>query len=405
MDFKELMAHIRRTRHTEQMENNIKYNEQVRKSWTPIWVRNAGRTYSEVERRFKSKDCDLRNLPRLNGEPVICLGSGPSLEDVLPILKDWKGKIACSTSHISMLEYMGIEPNYIFLIDADPSMEFLVRDYVRKDTNSILITHPQIPREIIEAWPDDKVAFFRMFDPGDTFSREYVPMMFGWMNQEKNWHIGSYILNSGNVVNAMVPALQALGAGVIFLCGYDLGYPEINGEPIYRSSTWFRKDNKWEYTPPSSLPSQQVRPIKYERSNNGILCDELCFFYKISFIILYGLGAVPVLSCSKGILSEIPYVDPKEVIEKQGHGFEKLVRLPRECYLIAQEYLRFRGIYIIKTDFGVETVNIRTKNTWGKYKYILHFYWMKSRPWKWMGGKGYIPRNMRKVAKTQGIIK
>jgi hypothetical protein len=346
---------------------------------------------------------------------------------MLPYLKDWKGKISCSTSHLPLLDHMGIEPDYVFLIDADPTMEFLVWDWCSKvpTPKSILICHPQLPREIIEKWPEDQVYFFRMFDPGDKFSMDYMPLIYGWLNQEKNWHIGSYILNSGNVVNAQLPALQALGAGAswdggigkwkdikgnpagagaIFLCGYDLGYPEENGVPKFRSSTARKINGEWQKLPPPDLPTQQERPIKYERSNNGVLCDELCFFYKYSLAILLGLGNVPVLSCSRGIVGEIPYVSPKEVVDKQGRGFEGLLLKPAESYKIAQEYLRYRGIYIIKTDFHVETVNILTMKGLKKLRFLLHWHWMKSRPWKFVGGKGYMPKNIKKIMEQQKAL-
>lgn len=386
------------------MHNVVKYNDGVRDAWAPIWCRNAARTYKEVERRFARGNFDLRFAPRLEGAPVLILGSGPSLDDMLPYLKDWKGKIACSTSHVPLMEYMGIEPDFVFLIDADPAMVFLVKDYVRPDTKTILITHPQIPREIIEAWPEDKVYFFRMFDPGDPFSMKYMPMMYGWLNEEKGYAVGSYILNSGNVVNAMVPAMQALGAGAIFLCGYDLGYPEKDGKVQHRSSSAARVNGEWVVTPPPPLPSQEVRPITYEKGNNGVLCDELCYFYKYSFLILYGLGGVPVLSCSRGIVSEVPYVSPKEVVARQGKGFESLIRKPEESYQIAQEYLRLRGLYVLKTDWSVETVNINTKKGLSRYTYLARFWWLNTRPWKWMGGKGYVPRNVKKMQKkAEGV--
>jgi hypothetical protein len=413
MDYRQTIEHIRKTRNTERMKNTFLYNEEVRKAWTPIWSRNAARSYGEVERRFVRQDCDMRNLPRINGEPVIIMGSGPSLDDVLPLLKDWKGKICCSTSHLPILGYMGIEPDYCFLIDADPTMEFLVKDYAKRNAKTIMICHPQLPREIIAAWPEDKVFFFRMYDPGDKFSQDYMPLIYGWMNQETNWHIGSYILNSGNVVNAMVPAMQALGAGTIFLCGYDLGYPDLPdkpGIPRHRSSYFgkvpltletLREGEEELLHPAPEMPTQQERPIVYERSNNGILCDELCFFYKYSFIILYGLGNVPVLSCSRGIVSEVPYVSPKEVVDKQGKGFEALIRKPEESYKIAQEYLKERGIYILKSDFHVETVNILTKKGLDKWLYPFKWKWYATKPWKWMGGKGYVPHKMKKIFKAQ----
>jgi hypothetical protein len=280
-------------------------------------------------------------------------------------------------------------------------MEFLVKDYVRHNTKTIMVCHPQLPREIIAAWPDDQVYFFRMFDPGDKFSSDYMPLIYGWLNQDKHWHIGSYILNSGNVVNSMIPAMQALGAGAIFLCGYDLGYPEKDGVVQYRSTSARRIDGEWQINPPGRMPTQEERPIAYEKSNNGILCDELCFFYKYSFLILYGLGNVPVLSCSRGIVSEVPYVSPKDVVDKQGRGFESLIRKPAESYKIAQDYLAYRGIYILKTDFHVETINTSTLKWFKAWWYPIKWNWMRTRPWKWVGGKGYVPRKFKKIAKAQ----
>jgi hypothetical protein len=406
----EVIAHIKNTRTTECMVDKkgkssiFSYNEGVRAAWTPIWCRNAARSYVEVERRFELQDCDMRNLPRLNGEPVLVLGSGPSLDDVLPVLKEWKGKLVCSTSHLPLLKHMGIEPSYVFLIDADPAMEFLVKEFVKDNKTSIMITHPQVPREIIAAWPENRVYFFRMYDPGDKFSTDYLPLIFGWLNQTTNSHIGSYVLNSGNVINAIIPSMQALGAGAIFVCGMDLGYPYLPdkpGVPRQRSSYFGKSTTDYHDGEEDTLheapemPSQEQRPIKYEGGNNGVLADELCFFYKYSFLILYGLAGVPVISCSRGIVSEVPYADPREVVAAQGKGFEHLIRPPHEAYEIARNYLRYRGLYIMKTDFWIETVNITTKKWPYNWTYIIRWFWYCSRPWKWIGKKGWKPLKIK----------
>jgi hypothetical protein len=411
----ELIRHIKNTKNTEKMKAVFKYNEQVRSAWTPIWSRNAARSYVEVERRFATKDCDMRAMERLNGEPVLALGSGPSLDDALPYLKDWKGKIACSTSHLPLLKYMGIEPTYVFLIDADPAMEFLVKDFVKDNKTSIMITHPQVPREIIAAWPDDRVYFFRMYDPGDKFSTEFLPLIYGWINQVTGAHIGSYVLNSGNVLNCIIPCMQALGAGIVFVCGMDLGYPDLPDKPnvprhrstYYGKSTQFHVGEADELHEAPEMPTQDQRPIKYEAGNNGVLADELCYFYKYSFLILYGLAGVPVISCSRGIVSEVPYADPREVIERQGKGYEGLVRPQAEAYQIARKYLSYRGLYIMKTDFWIETVNISTKKWPSNWIYLIRWNWYGSRPWKWIGGRGWKPlkihiaeRRAKKVKKA-----
>ena len=384
-DTKRVLETIKRFPNRETMQNTYKYNEGVRGAWTPMWVRNLARTYVEVEKRFKDEDADIKTIPRVQGEPILLLGSGPSLDDWIPHLKDWKGAIACSTSQLLLLEYLGIEPTFLFLIDCDPNPDMikLVADYKGDHTKTTFITHPQIPREYLEVWKGP-VRFFRMLDPGDEFSTKYVPMAVGWMNQEKNLHIGSYVLNSGNVVNAAIPVLSGLGYAPIFTCGYDLGYP---GE-TYRASSVKRVNGELVMSAPAPMPSQEMRPIKYYPGINDVLSDELCYFYKYSFMILYALGAIPLISCSRGLIGEVPYVKPEYVVAAQGKGFEKLLRNPVETYEIGKEYLKRRQIYILKTDFHTETVNIMAKG--GRVKrffFRIRWNWYQSRPWAWKGDR------------------
>lgn len=384
-DTKRIIREIKKFPNRERMPNTLTYNAGVRDAWMPMWVRNLARTYVEVEKRFKDEDADIKSIPRVQNEPVLVLGSGPSLDDIIPYLKDWKGAIACSTSQLILLEYLGVTPTFLFLIDCDPNPEMikLVGEYKGDHSKTIFITHPQIPREYLEVWKGP-VRFFRMLDPGDEFSTKYVPMAVGWMNQEKNLHIGSFVLNSGNVVNAAIPVLQGLGYGPIFLCGYDLGYPG----GVYRGSSAKRVDGKLVLNPPAPMPSQEVRPIKYFPGINEVQSDELCYFYKYSFMILYSLGAVPLLSCSRGLIGEVPYVKPEDVVKTQGKGFEGLLRTPVESYEIGKAYLSRRSIYILKTDFHTETANIYAKGgVIHRFFYRIKWNWYQHRPWAWKGDR------------------
>jgi hypothetical protein len=105
-----------------------KYNEWVRQSWQPFWVSNAMRTYGTIEDIFIKKNADINVLPQKN-EPVLILGSGPSLDDWRPYIKEWKHDIMCSTSQLAWLQSLKINPRYIFLIDADPTMNYLLHNY------------------------------------------------------------------------------------------------------------------------------------------------------------------------------------------------------------------------------------------------------------------------------------
>ena len=180
------LSEISSAKRTEHMENALAYNEAVRGAWINIWVRNAARNYGYIEKLMEEKDVDILALPKQYGKPVLILASGPSLDDVAPHIKQWEGDVWCSTSQLSWCEHHGIDPSVCVYIDADPSQGFLITDKFRKggDTSCTMITHPSMPREILEQWGGD-TYFFRMHDPGDEFSTKYLPAMYGGVNPEK----------------------------------------------------------------------------------------------------------------------------------------------------------------------------------------------------------------------------
>lgn len=362
------IARIRAARHTEQMANPIAYNDYVRDAWMPLWVRGAGRSYHAVEQVFKRQtNADLGQAPKGSG-PAIVVGSGPSLDDAFPELQNWKGAIFCSTSQLNILARWDIVPDYCVLIDCDPHMFELIEHH---DERTALITHPQIPREYLERWRG-KVYFFRLYDPGDQFSTKYLPMIYAGLHDEpgKDRGIGAYVMNAGNVVNTCLPIAVELGYRPLFLMGYDLGYPDNQ----YRFTNWQKNGTGWEKLPDPGIP--EGRPTM--AGNNGVTTDELGCFYKQSFMIYYGATGSPVISCSRGILSEVPYQPAKEVIARQGQGFP--LPDPQETYRKCQAYLRARHVWLLTSPFGLESVNIFGTSIFNRALVALR-HWRYEQPW------------------------
>jgi hypothetical protein len=335
------------------MKDPLQYNAEVRKAWLPLWVRNAAANWSFMEAQFRKDNFDLRNLPRGEG-PCLIVGSGPSLDDCVPAIKDWEGAIFCSTSQLGLFEYLKRDPTYCVYIDADPSMTHLLTPrFQSSECTTTLLTHPQMPSEVFHLWGGQQ-RYFRMFDPGDSFSKEYLPLMYQAMNFQEKRGIQSYVLNGGCVANAMIALAQSLGYSPIILVGYDLGYPDkqrrFRNYIQDEEGTWKREE--MEMLPPE-------RPVFH--AANGILTDELQVFYKLSFMILWGLSAPNLLSCSQGILYEVPFVPFREVLESQGRGLESKVLHPLQTYRTAQAYLRQRQIQILKTKDKVMTQNMFDK--------------------------------------------
>ena len=348
----------------ERMANSAKYNDSVRQAWLPIWTRFSARSYHEIEKRFKVKNCDYNQLPHGKG-PAIILGSGPSLDDTVPYLKDWKGAILCSTSQLAVCEANGIIPTYVVLIDADPTMVYLAEEYGDSD-KTILLTHPQIPREYLECWKGD-VYFFRMFDPGDKFSTEVMPMMYSHFG-DNDQGVGSYIMNSGNVVNTAIAVCQGLEYNRIYLAGYDLGYPDDK----YRFTNYKKEEGKWVAVPDTGIPEGR----QTELSLNGVKTDQLGIFYKFSTLIMAGLMGVPLLSLSRGMVGELPYLHPSKLNE------EHPIPDPEEQYKTAKAYLRKRDIFIQRSPAGVEMRNVSGKKKITLIPFYLRFR-LYDQEWYW----------------------
>jgi len=343
------------------------YNSWVREQWIQMWVENSGRTYQDVEERFQEKDVDLNTIAHEGREePCLVLGSGPSLEDAIPYLKNWKHSIQCSTSQLAVLQKLGVEPTYCWLIDADPQMTYLVENYDSKNSKTILLTHVNIQREALRAWKGE-VRFFKMYDPGDIFFTKYLQMMYQKVNREKDWGVRTFIMNAGCVVNTMMVTAPLLGFAPIFLCGFDLGFP--GGQYRFREP---KLDGGWE--DPVPIPEGRLLRV----AHNGVKTDDVSIFYKYGFLTLHGMtGPKWVVSCSRGILDEIPCAPAAEVIERQGQGYEWAKRTDKEAYKVSQAYLKKRGIYLLRTGRYQSVTSPQYHNLWNKIRFWIS--WLRYR--------------------------
>ena len=329
-------------RKLEALDNPDSYNSQIRQGWMPFWSKNMAENYQPIKAEFEIENRDAGSLTtKEHPDNVLILGSGPSLNDWEPYLKDWKGDIMVSSSQLAYCEALGITPNYCFIIDADPTQAFLVTE--AKTENITLVSHANMDPVVLAAWKGPKY-YFRMHDPGDTFFGEIMPMVYSeFMDLEtkKTWPgIHAYVLNSGNVANTMIAVSGFLSYKRIFLSGIDLGFP--NHE--YRFINYKRVGDGYEKD--ERIPIPETKQLK--EGMNGVPTDQVDCFYKYSTLILYGMDNPNVYSCSRGILTEIPYICPEAVLACQGDIPDSYKVDNVEKYKIAQTYLRYRGIYIMK---------------------------------------------------------
>jgi len=333
-------------RKCEKLQNPSSYNEGIRKSWMPFWTKNAAENYGRIKEVFMKENRDASILfKREHPDNVLLIGSGPSLNDWEPYFKEWKGDIICSSSHLAYFEALGITPTFCFIIDADPNMSFLVSE---ADTKNItLVTHPNMDPVILASWKGP-VIYFRMHDPGDPFFSEVMPMVYAdfldHATKEQKPGVRSYVLNSGNVTNCQLAMANYWQYKRSFLCGVDLGFPKGVIENQYRFVGYKRTKDGFEREEPTPIPKERVM----FKGGNNIKTDQVSCFYKYSTMILWGMDNANIYSCSRGILREIPYISPAEVVACQGN-IPASYEVPNEIkYKKAQQYLTYRGIYIMK---------------------------------------------------------
>jgi hypothetical protein len=88
-----------------------------------------------------------------------------------------------------------------------------------------------------------------------------------------------------------------------------------------------------------------------------------------------------IYSCSRGILTDIPYISPKEVVDCQGNVPDTYIVPNQTKYKIAQTYLRYRGIYIMKGTSSVKKRPIKNFEKTKKrfVKLMLFSYWIRGK--------------------------
>ena len=113
-----------------------------------------------------------------------------------------------------------------------------------------------------------------------------------------------------------------------------------------------------------------------ELSLNGVKTDQLGIFYKFSTLILTALSGLRVVSLSRGMLGELPYLHPSKLNE------EHPIPDHEEQYKTAKAYLRKRDIFIQRSPAGVEMRNVSGQNKITLIPFYLRFR-LYDQEWYW----------------------
>jgi hypothetical protein len=320
-------------------------NNALIRVWLPVWLENMGRTLSVFQRDMEREDRSARmaqpdHLPE-DRESAVVVGSGASLVEALPFLKQYKGTIICGPTNLGALWAHGISPHFCILVDVGPfstgyftKLKIDDRDLAERGLHRPAVLLPTTcQKEAAIAAPGKRYWFKHAIQGANGLLHPYN-ILTGLLVP----HLSDMILQSGCVVNSAVcvPTLLNLRADGpfsrirrIFLVGADLAYTAAGRVACYR---WFDGEFRPEPVP---SPDQNSSAVKVQ-TKDGKRTDEAMLSYKRSLLTIWEMlfpapgrktaGAVRMWTCTpadRTILTEIPYAPLRMVIADGGKSLRE----------------------------------------------------------------------------------
>ena len=146
------------------------------------------------------------------GKPGLLVSAGPSLDDILPYLKqiDKKFILACVDTALPILSREGIVPDYVFSLDPQEDSFQYFRDYL--ESSAKLIFTPSANTKVVHYYKGEKFVVFKK--TSSQFKEEE-----SIINSKGSTQSG------GSVSCLALDVLIQFGCNPIFLTGQDLSFP------------------------------------------------------------------------------------------------------------------------------------------------------------------------------------
>ena len=193
----------------ELMEERDGPAERFMDAWVGTYALNIVSHYEKV-RKGKS----LQLLQGVcEGQPVVLVGAGPSLDKNFEHLRDFPGLIFCADKAYKMLLGRGIEPDFVVSVDCHPDLIAEMVD-ARENAFHALILNSCADPQVEERWKG-KVFWYNMKHPGVQWCDRVLPAIFPTFTG---------IPNVGCVGNTCLMVALHMNAGRVVLVGMDYGY-------------------------------------------------------------------------------------------------------------------------------------------------------------------------------------
>lgn len=163
----------------------------------------------------------MSEIPRGTGQPILLCGSGSSIDPIVPFLKDWKGRIMCSSSQASTLIHHGRYPDYMIVMD--PRVAAIDKELDAPDWgDTVMIAHPSIPFPYVTRWilrNHNPIYISRIMEPTYDWYSHHLGQGYPWVR-----HV---ILPMIDSVAAEIGFATWMGFNPLYLIGVDYGGPRM----------------------------------------------------------------------------------------------------------------------------------------------------------------------------------
>jgi len=317
---------------------------------------NTGMAYDLVHSQKESGACFV-------------IGSGPSLDDAIPYLKNWHGGIICTTSHALTLMYHGIEPSHIMVLDPF-SMWDEISGVDWSATRTKLITHPGAWPDLIENWPNEMLLYRQNMGKAEPFYSGTQHRMYTRREgtRDATFH---FLITTQLTVFACSPpaqmfAAQILGYSRVYLSGVDFAFHSgkerftgytvkrpayaiqsaASAQPIAISAEWEKHEH----------PFVREEGREYIETSNGLLTEKVHIYYKKNMISAWRLSLMDVYTTDHGAITEIPYVPINEALE--GLPGKRKQFPQKKIKEVADDYMAQVGVYAIESSGGLTFIEV-----------------------------------------------
>lgn len=349
-------------------EGSLDLNQRARDTeqyWMPYWTIAAFENWRTIMRlNEERRTITMASLHNSIRKPAIVLGSGVSLDDALPLLRDWEGILVAGASQAATCVYHGRQPDYIVAYDSMTPPDFLCLNHVKY--TAPLVTHPTMGPPLVEAWPG-QFAFFvsmprripapltaeELDKPVSYFSEKYGALPLKWLVWDEHMSfmtqtivrayvatrmIDGALYECGSTSNLSASFAHFIGCDPIFLVGVDYCFLKDRS----RFQGWVNNTGEWEPQPIPPIPEPAVKA--HELTKDGKLTTEEMVSYK-GTLLYQSIGPkVHFIEASTpgnyGALEVLPKADVLDVIANQGQGFDHLRLSQKDRIAVVQEYFR-----------------------------------------------------------------